>query len=305
MVPAQGRATGLEFGTLASGSRGNASLLRSGGAALLIDLGLGPRDAQERLRAVGAGWSEVGAVLLTHTHRDHIGPAALRWLAREGIVLYHHVGHDQALGRFTGFRLLQRRGLLRTYDERPFLTPTGARVEPIALSHDGGPTFGFRVEGHSRLRGPMPSVGYVADTGCWTEAVADALTDVDVLALEFNHDVALQRTSGRPWPLIQRNLGDRGHLSNAQAAELVKAVLERSRPGSVRHLVLLHLSQECNRPELASAAARSALRHAGRRAAVVAAPQERPVPLIPVALRRRRPRPTLELSRSGFPWELA
>ena len=64
----------------------------------------------------------------------------------------------------------------------------------------------------------------MADTGCWTGAAADALTDVDLLAVEFNHDVEMQRRSGRPWHLIARNLGDRGHLSNDQGAALVAEV---------------------------------------------------------------------------------
>jgi hypothetical protein len=117
------------------------------------------------------------------------------------------------------------------------------------------------------------TLGYLADTGCWSEPMADALTDVNVLGVEFNHDVAMQKSSGRPWVLIKRNLGDLGHLSNGQGAELVAAVLARSRRGALRHLVLLHLSQQCNRPALALAAARAAVHAAGHRVAVHAARQ--------------------------------
>ena len=75
------------------------------------------------------------------------------------------------------------------------------------------------------------SIGYLADTGCWSESMAESLADVDVLGVEFNHDVALQKSSPRPEFLIERNLSDHGHLSNRQGAELVQAVLARSREG--------------------------------------------------------------------------
>ena len=77
--------------------------------------------------------------------------------------------------------------------------------------------------------------------------------------MEFNHDVAMEYASGRSPRLIDRVLGDEGHLSNAQGAGLVRAVLARSEAGRVRHLVQLHLSRECNRPALAREAARTVL----------------------------------------------
>jgi hypothetical protein len=93
--------------------------------------------------------------------------------------------------------------------------------------------------------------------------MADALADVTLLGLEFNHDEHMQRTSSRPRHLIHRNLGPRGHLSNRQAAGLVRAILKRSRPDRFRHLVLLHMSQHCNAPELAVGAAEEARRASG------------------------------------------
>ena len=94
--------------------------------------------------------------------------------------------------------------------------------------------------------------------------MAESLIDVDVLGVEFNHDVALQRSAPRPEFLIARNLSDEGHLSNRQGAELVQAVLARSGVGALRHVVLLHLSEQCNQPELAIQAAGAAIRAAGR-----------------------------------------
>src|SRR5262249_9583635 len=152
-----------------------------------------------------------------------------------------------------------------------FLTATGLCVEPIRLRHDGGPTFGFRVEVAAERRERLVSIGYLADTGSWSESMAECLGDGDVLGVEFNHDVVMEKTSGRPRALMERNLGAQGHLSNGQGAELVGAVLRRSRRGALRYVVLLHLSQQCNRPGLALQAAREAVRAASRRVFIVAA----------------------------------
>jgi phosphoribosyl 1,2-cyclic phosphodiesterase len=292
----------IQFAVLASGSRGNSCLVQTGHAGLLIDLGLGAKILANRLLGVGSSLSRIGSAVLTHTHGDHVQDASLRLLARGKVPLYCHEGHRIGLGHWPGFLALDRLGLVRHFDDRPFLTPLGLRVEPVELSHDGGPTFGFRVEGCGD-RGRRPaSVGYLADTGCWSEAIADALTDVDALGVEFNHDVTMQLNSGRSTHLIHRNLGDRGHLSNEQGAKLVSAVLERSGPGSVRDVVLLHLSDQCNRPKLAVASAKAAARASGRRIAIHAASQAEAYPNLMVKPgRRRRSAATNDLTL--FPWE--
>lgn len=296
----------VQFAVLASGSRANSALIRAGGKGLLIDLGLGPKALSARLESVGARWEDLGAALLTHTHGDHVDEHALANLARRGIPLYCHEGHRGALGRFAGFRALEAEGLARNYDDRPFLSPNGLSVEPVELRHDGGPAFGFRVQAKAeRGKGKRSvSLGYLSDTGCWTPTMADKMTDVDLLGVEFNHDEQLQRASDRHPSLIRRNLGDRGHLSNRQGADFVADVLGRSGKGAVRHLVLLHLSAECNRPELALKAARGAARAAGRRLTVHVALQEPAHPDILVQPGRRLARPTrvasLDVPRSEW-----
>jgi phosphoribosyl 1,2-cyclic phosphodiesterase len=290
----------IQFAVLASGSRGNACLVQAGHAGLLIDLGLGPRELCARLEGVGSNLARIGTAVLTHTHGDHVLPSSLRLLASRKIPLYCHEGHRAALSDRPGFRQLDASRLVRHYDERPFLAPTGLRIEPVELSHDGGPTFGFRVEGRAGRGSKPASVGYLADTGCWSEAMADAMADVDALGVEFNHDVTLQVNSGRSPHLIYRNLGDRGHLSNVQGAALISAVLGRSSRGSVRDVVLLHLSDQCNRPKLALDVARRAVRDSGRRVAIHAASQSRAYPNLHVRAARRV---RAVASNLTFPWE--
>src|SRR5207249_3732738 len=103
------------------------------------------------------------------------------------------------------------------------------------------------------------TAAYAADLGSWDDSLAQALADVDLLALEFNHDVDMECASGRPPYLIDRVLGDEGHLSNVQAAGLLRAIMRVSAPGRLCQVVQLHLSRECNRPTLAADTARAAL----------------------------------------------
>lgn len=278
----------VQFAVLASGSSGNSALVRGDGPGLLIDAGLGPRALDERLASVGAALSGIAAVVLTHTHGDHVQSSTFAELARRRCVVHCHEAHRTTLAADPGFQRLEQAGLVSCFeDERPFLTAAGARLEPFALRHDGGPTFGFRIELAPRRRTRPVSIGYLADTGCWSDRMADHLADVDVLGVEFNHDEEMQKTSGRPWVLIRRNLGDGGHLSNRQGAELVAEVLRRSRGAALRHLVLLHLSRQCNRPGLAIDAARAVVREAGRRVVVHAARQEPAHPNLRISPARR------------------
>jgi phosphoribosyl 1,2-cyclic phosphodiesterase len=268
----------LRFTVLASGSGGNASLVESAGFGVLIDVGLGPRQISSRLAKVGLSWSAVQAVLLTHTHTDHWKDATLLHLNRNKLPLWCHAGHHTVLRTYSdGFLALDNAGLVRSFEpNEEFEVSPQLRCRALPVRHDGGATFGFRVESCVDLFGQRGAIGYVADLGCWEDELAAQLADVDLLAVEFNHDVAMQHASGRTLRLIERVLGDEGHLSNVQAAALVRAVLQRSTPGRLRHLVQLHLSRECNRPALARQAARTLLEELGLSIALHTAEQDSP-----------------------------
>lgn len=285
----------LRYTVLASGSGGNASLVQTDGFGVLLDAGLGPTDLGERLQGAGHSLGSVHAMLLTHTHSDHWNDRILTWLRRRKLPLYCHPSHHAVLGRYSqAFAKLQAADLVRSFtaNEDLCLAP-GLRCRPLPVRHDGGETFGFRLEGPIDLFGHAAAIGYAADLGCWDETLAQALSEVDLLALEFNHDLALERQSSRPAFLVARVLGDEGHLSNDQAAALVRAVLARSTPGRLQHLVQLHLSGECNRPELARRAARevlSGLEHPFRIHTADQGRPGRPIRLEPAMARRGKPK---------------
>lgn len=270
------------FAVLASGSGGNATLVETNGFGVLIDVGLGPRDLARRLTAVGASWRHVHAVLLTHTHSDHWNDRTLAHLRRHGIPLICHPSH-QAMLRDHGeaFAGLLADGLVRTYETgvEHELSPQ-LRCRPLPLPHDGGATFSFRLEARSDLFGEPTVIAYAADLGSATPELVPAFRDAAILALEFNHDIALECTSARSPRLIARVLGDHGHLSNDQAAGLLREIVQTAPPGCPSHVVQLHLSRDCNHPELARNAALAALADIASPPALHTASQDEPGPIL-------------------------
>ncbi len=271
--------SGVELAVLASGSSGNACLLTVDGFGLLIDAGLGPRKLIGQLRKVGAGWPAVQAMILTHTHADHWNDRTLGRLSKLGIPFYCHREHQSRLNRHgSGLAQLRSAKLLRFYsDEEPLRFQGGLCCKAVPVRHDSGATFGFRFERPQTLFGSAWAMGYISDLGTWDENVAEAFANVDLLALEFNHDEEMQRQSRRPRQLIERVLSDEGHLSNNQAAELTSEIINRSTPNRLQTLVQLHLSRDCNRPHLAQRSAGSVFEDFSQTCEIHTADQNEPL----------------------------
>lgn len=287
------------FTVLASGSSGNATLLEVNGFGLLIDCGLHAKELTARLAAIGATWDRVHAVVLSHTHTDHWNGRSLAQLRSRRIPLYAHQAHLDYLDNASpSLAPLHRAKLTHTYtgDSILDLAP-GLTGRPVWVSHDSEPTFGFRFDFQDEAGdGPAWSIGYAADLGCASEELVEAFAGVDILAIEYNHDEKMERASQRPKFLIQRVLSDQGHLSNRQAADLTRVIAARSGPMFPRHLVQLHLSDECNDPLLAESVGRNALADLNPAASVTTAKQDVPSRGISLcrhvhSARRRDPRP--------------
>jgi phosphoribosyl 1,2-cyclic phosphodiesterase len=284
------------FTVLASGSSGNSALLEANGFGLLIDCGLHPRTLTARLAEISVSWNAIHAVILTHTHSDHWKDLTLADLRSKKIPLWGHPAQFDFLAvAAPSFESLDRAGLTRAYqNDHPHTLAPGLVVRPIRVSHDSDPTFAFRIDGYADEQLAW-SVGYAADLGCASPELIEAFSGVDILALEYNHDLKLEKASPRPRFLVERVLGDNGHLSNDQAAEVTTAIAARSGDGFPGHLVQLHLSRDCNRPELASASGRAALALLNPKSEVITARQDsvaKSIPLIrrPDGVHRLRPR---------------
>ena len=264
---------------LASGSLGNALLVRTDRTAFLVDMGLTQRVLGEALAAVGLGAENIAAVLVTHTHRDHFSSAAVGWCLRHRIPVRSTPANLADLrARLPGFGRLVRAGLAVPIDGQAFAVGD-VRAEAFDLPHDSpGGCLGFRLEfGPARAR---RAAAVATDLGHLPPECLAHFLDCDAIVLESNHDPEMLRSSGRPWDLIERIAGPDGHLSNGDAAETLAEIVGRSRPGRLRTVVLAHLSRDCNTPRLALAAQAHLARRASDPIRVAAASQFRSGPMV-------------------------
>jgi phosphoribosyl 1,2-cyclic phosphodiesterase len=237
---------------LASGSGGNAILVRAGELALLVDAGLAHDELEKRLAAVGQPLFRLDAILVSHGHLDHARAAGLLsqksgarvWCAT-AMMSNASVKRAKALGALP---------IGGTFELAARLGPDRVRVSCVPLPHDADPTVAFVLE-HGGRRAAV-----CTDMGSFDAAAARALAAAHLLVLEFNHDEGLL-ASGPYTPALKRRVaGPRGHLSNAEAAR----VLELAAGPELHTLVLAHLSRTNNRPELARAAATGTLARLAR-----------------------------------------
>jgi phosphoribosyl 1,2-cyclic phosphodiesterase len=235
----------VDLCVLASGSAGNCTLVRTPGGTLLIDIGIGPRTASERLAGTGLSVADVAAVCLTHLDSDHFNSNWSGTLHRHGVGIHCHVdGADEVT-----FRASHRGSpaMVSSFDLDPFEPLPGLTLHPIPLAHDASGSHGFLLEGFGCR------IGYATDLGRVPDELIEQFCDLDLLAIESNYDPKMQLNSPRPGFLKHRIMGGHGHLSNAQAFDAVRKILNRCTATGGRlpeHIVLLHRSRDCNCPDL-------------------------------------------------------
>ncbi len=236
---------GLRVAVLASGSKGNSTLIASLRTRILVDCGLSCRETFRRLQAVGEDPHRLDAILISHEHSDHVG--GLPVMARKTRATVFMTGPaNDAWGKVCDDSDLDRlelftaghRFLVGDIEVTPFTVPHDA-ADPVA--------FTFRCEG--------VKVGIVTDLGYIPRSVSEHVRGCDVLVIESNHDLEMLRTGPYPWSVKQR-VGSRvGHLSNSTLAEF----FANDYDGSAAFVVLAHLSEQNNHPEIARRSAEGAL----------------------------------------------
>ncbi len=235
---------------LASGSRGNCTVFSNSNASILVDAGLSCRETFKRMREVGEDPRKLKAILVSHEHGDHV--AGLPVLARKlQIPVYVTEATYYSWRRFTRDAegkpaKLERREHFQV--GRSFAV-NGMTVMPFTISHDAADPCGFTLQSHGI------KVGIVTDLGYVTPNVKQNLRGCDVLMIESNHDLEMLRNGPYPWMVKQRVMSRVGHLSNAALADF----FEKDYDGQAAFLVLAHLSEHNNHPELAREAAYRAL----------------------------------------------
>ncbi len=268
----------MKLVVLGSGSRGNAFAVSSGGCWMLIDAGFGPKVLAQRARTAGVDLTKLVGIVLTHEHGDHARGAG--GLARKmGCPVYASRGTLTALADRLGGAVQHRVHAHKTVAVGPF-TVTGCRT-----SHDAAEPMAFVVGGNGA------KLGIALDLGRPTAAVRFLLRDVTALLLEANHDEVMLRTGPYPPMVRDRIAGTGGHLSNRAAAELLSELCHRR----LESIVLVHLSDRCNRADLARSQVEQALAARRFRGKLFVASQDIPLKPIQVAQEQRQ----LELGIAG------
>ncbi|NLZ16554.1 MAG: MBL fold metallo-hydrolase [Desulfobulbaceae bacterium] len=219
---------------LGSGSKGNATLVEAGSTRILIDNGFSGKELMARLRLVGIDPASLDAVLLTHEHNDHIGGVGV--LARRlNIPVYANVSTHRAAENRLG-RIASR----LEFNTGEVFCLNDLQIHAFAITHDTADPVGFT------LTDGLRTLGYCTDTGAITRLIRHSLSRCQALVLEANHDIALLRSGPYPLALQQRVLSSQGHLANVDALKLAAELAQ----GQLRRLVLAHLSEVNNHPEL-------------------------------------------------------
>jgi phosphoribosyl 1,2-cyclic phosphodiesterase len=273
---------------LASGSRGNSTIVSSSKTRILLDAGLSCRELMKRMRAANEDPATLDAILITHEHQDHVQGlsvlarklnipvyfteathrAWVRWMTPSKKITYAQWLEMQAAEKA---RALESEGR-QPSDAEPDCEPEQEKdytslpaveyfragcdfsigdieIFPFTIPHDAADPTGFV------FRAEGVRIGIATDLGYMPPNVRLALRNADVLMLESNHDLEMLRDGPYPWSVKQRVLSRVGHLSNDSVAQF----LTKEYDGGAAYVVLAHLSTQNNLPELARLSAERAL----------------------------------------------
>ena len=256
----------MEVWCLGSGSRGNAFGVRHHDTTILIDAGFGLKGLQARASSVDFPLESLDAIVLTHEHRDHASGAA-------------------KLAKTRNIPVYATRGTLRGLDTELANSETvpvdsnsrfgigTLTLDTCQIPHDAREPVAVAVNDPVGSR-----VAIAYDTGRVTERLVRFLSESSALVIEANHDNHMLQAGPYPPSVRARIAGPRGHLSNETASDL----FTRVHHARLEWAMLAHVSQNCNRRDLALAVVGAAARNVGFRGKLLATQQSAPTPSLPV-----------------------
>ncbi|MBV8208294.1 MAG: MBL fold metallo-hydrolase [Acidobacteria bacterium] len=240
----------VRFTVLASGSKGNCTVVGTERTRLLVDCGLSCRETFRRMRQMGEQPESLSAIVVSHEHSDHV-QGVLVTAKKLRIPMYMTAATRAAWRRQVRAERLEVPPDMR---HESFEAGASFQIGDIAVSsftipHDAADPVGFtfRAEG--------VKMGIVTDLGYMPASVRHHVRGCDVLMIESNHDLEMLRTGPYPWAVKQRVMSRVGHLSNDSLAEFLAGEYD----GGAALVILAHLSEQNNHPELARRSAETAL----------------------------------------------
>lgn len=224
----------FQFCVLGSGSSGNCSILKLTSGWVMVDCGFSMKQTKQRMKIHGVTLANIQDIFLTHLDRDHFNPAWCKTIKIHGIRVHMHERHVPRA---------KNHGL-SIENIVPFKKEVSlgcTHVEIVQVEHDALGTMSFIFDnGKQRL-------GFATDLGHVPPYLLERFINLDIVAFESNYDPSMQLASNRPEFLKDRIMGGGGHLSNGQSCEAVRQIATQS---PLTHIVLLHLSRQCNEPRL-------------------------------------------------------
>lgn len=235
------------FTMLGSGSGGNASVIHGPKGNLLLDAGFRAKGINERLKIVGIDPASIQAILISHAHTDHTAGCAV-FSRKYDIPVYMMPETVLIMSKKDDMP-----GNVKLFAPDSAFKRCGIQIQSFTVSHDT-PTMGFTFSACGR------KIGFATDLGFISDSVKECLGGCDLLMLESNYDTYKLRTSKRSIYLKRRNTGRFGHLGNTQAMEALDYLLAEN----TKHLILAHISRDCNDYQLVSNLAEARLAELGR-----------------------------------------
>ncbi len=235
----------MKFSVLSSGSKANCTLIEAGETRVLVDCGLSAKQTEARLAAIGVEPTTLKAIVITHEHSDHIAGLDV-FARRHKLPVYLTEGTREAYDVYLASATRDRAAPAKAFER--CLIPRGStfsiagiEVLPFSVSHDAAEPVGFRFSREGLVYVQCTDLGRV------TTGVKEALRGAHAMCLESNHDEELLRSCEYPWNVKERILSNQGHLSNHTAGNLLFEIMH----SDLNHVVLGHLSEHSNRPDVA------------------------------------------------------
>ena len=225
--------------SIASGSSGNCIYVGSDHTHLMVDAGISGKRIEQGLNSLELSAKDMDGILITHEHVDHV--KGLGVMARKyALPIYATKGTLDEIRRMGSLGVIPDELYREIHPDEPFAVGD-LTVKPMHISHDAADPVAYRVEGEGK------SAGIVTDLGKYDDYIVEHLKNLNAVVLEANHDIHMLEVGPYPYPLKQRVMGDKGHLSNELSGRLLCDILH----DNLQSVILGHLSKENNYAELA------------------------------------------------------